>query len=219
MDFQRARSDKHIQERIKEIISAASEIYNSAGYDGLSFSAISKLTKFTRPTIYKYFSTKEEILLKILLSDAEYWVTSLKNSFKLNKIYSISEVADIWVDTISKNYRLLNLYSMLFTTIEKNVTLQALVEFKKSFMKLQGLLLDLIEQLFPKAARKDIESFLINQLALALGLYPMCELCEIQIKAIELSGIKYTPPDFKLMYKSNLYQQMYCLEQGINYPK
>ncbi len=219
MSFQRARSNEHIQERIKEIVSVASEIYNSAGYEGLSFNAISKLTNFTRPTIYKYFNTKEEILLKILLSDAEAWVTSLINSFKLNRIYSIEEVADIWANTISENYRLLNLYSMLFTTIEKNVSLEALVEFKKSFIKLQWSIVKLVSQLFPKASMTDIESFINNHLALALGLYPMCELCEIQIKAIELSEIQYTPPDFKSTYKSNLYQQMYCLERGINYPK
>jgi AcrR family transcriptional regulator len=175
--------------------------------------------KITRPTIYKYFNTKEEILLKILLSDAESWVTSLVNSFKLNKIYSIEEVADIWVDTISENYRLLNLYSMLFTTIEKNVSLEALVEFKKGFLKLQESIVTLVSQLFPKASVEVIQSFLVNQLALALGLYPMCQLCELQIRAIELSEIQYTPPDFKLTYKSNLYQQMYCLERGINYPK
>ncbi len=219
MGFQRARTDKHIQERIKEIISAASEIYNSSGYEGLSFSAISKLTKFTRPTIYKYFNTKEEILLKILISDAESWVASLTNSFKLNKIYSIGEIADIWVDTISKNHRLLNLYSMLFTAIEKNVSLEALVEFKKAFINLQESIVKLVSQLFPKAEMDDIESFIANHLALALGLYPMCELCEIQIQAIELSGVHYTPPNFKTVFKSNLYQQMYCLQQGIHYQK
>lgn len=219
MGFQRARSNQHIQERIQEIISAASKIFDSIGYEGLSFSAISELTKFTRPTIYKYFNTKEEILLKILLSDAESWVSSLANSFKLNKIYSIGEVADIWVNSISENYRLLSLYSMLFTLIEKNVSLEALVEFKKGFLKLQEALQELVGQLFPKADKADIQSFLVNQLALALGLYPMCQLCELQIRAIEVSGINYQAPDFRDTYKSNIYQLMYCLEQGIQYTK
>ena len=215
MTFKRARSDQHVQERLEEIISAASKIYDSVGYDGLSFSEISKLTKFTRPTIYKYFNTKEEILLKILLSDMESWVTTLLNSFQLNKIYSIDEIAEIWVNAIIQNERLLNLYSILFTSIEKNVSLESLVEFKKGMLKLQAPLIELLKQLFPKTKNQDISAFIINQLAFSLGLYPMSQLCELQMQAIELSGTNYVPPDFKTTYKAIAYQQMYCLEQGI----
>lgn len=216
MSFQRARSNEHIQERIREIILAASKIYDSIGYEGLSFSAISELTKFTRPTIYKYFNTKEEILLMILLADMEAWMSSLLNAFKINKIYSLEEIADIWINTMTQNYRLLNLYSILFTLIEKNVSVEALAEFKKEVLRLQAAMVALLEQLFPKASQEDLSNFVIQQLGLALGLYPMCQLCDVQIKAIEMSGIHYVAPDFKTAYKSGLYQLMYCLNQGIH---
>ncbi|MDP4093464.1 MAG: TetR family transcriptional regulator [Bacillota bacterium] len=218
MSFKRARSDQHVQERIQEIISAAAEIYDSVGYEGLSFSSISELTKFTRPTIYKYFNTKEEILLKILLSDMQEWILSLVNSFKINKLYSINEITDIWVNAISGNFRLLKLFSMLFTSIETNASLEVLVEFKKGFFKLQEQAMELMAQLFPNAEKSDIYRFLVNQLALALGLYPMCHLTDIQRKAYEISGITNMTPDFKDIYRANIYQLLYCLEQGIHIP-
>ncbi|MEL7654388.1 MAG: TetR family transcriptional regulator [Bacillota bacterium] len=218
MTFKRARSDQHVQERLNEIISAASAIYDSVGYEGLSFSEISKLTRFTRPTIYKYFKTKEEILLKILLTDMESWVSSLMNSFQLNKIYSVDEIASIWANVITKNDRILNLYAILFTLIEKNVSLESLVEFKKGMLSLQIPVTELLKQLFPKADNQDISDFIINQLALAQGLYPMSQLSELQMKAIELSGRTYTPPNFETSYKANVYQLMHCLEKGIRYP-
>jgi AcrR family transcriptional regulator len=217
MAFKRARSNEHIQERIQEIISAASQIYDSVGYEGLNFSAIAELTKFTRPTIYKYFNTKEEILLKMFLDDLEKWIFSLINSFKINRIYSIKEISDILVDTICENYRLLNLYSMLFTSIEKNVSFEALVEFKKVFFKLQEQAIDLMEQLFPKVDRTGILKFLINLMALGLGLYPMGRLTELQMKAIEASGVNIQAPDFKTTYRESLYQLIYCLEHDISY--
>lgn len=217
MTFKRARSDEHIQERMNEIISAASKIYDSIGYEGLSFSEISKHTKFTRPTIYKYFKTKEEILLKLFQSDMEAWKISLINSFQLNKIYSIEEIAEIWVNIIIQNDRMLKLYSILFTSIEKNVSLAVLIEFKKDLLKLQVPITGLMKQLFPKANNKDITDFLINQLAFARGLFPMSHLCELQIKAAELAGSNDTP-EFKASYKSVIYQLMYCLEHGIQYP-
>jgi AcrR family transcriptional regulator len=213
MCFQRARSDEHVQQRIEEIISATLKIYDSIGYEGLSFSAISELTKFTRPTIYKYFKTKEEILLKILASDVETWIATLVNSFKLNKLYSLDEIAEIWVDAITQNYRLLNLYSILFTSIEKNVSLEALAEFKRDSLKFQTPMLDLLKQLFPKAAIEDISNFIINQLALAHGLYPMSQLSELQLEALKLSKADFAAIDFKRTYKASIYQLMYCLEK------
>lgn len=215
MSFKRARTDRHIQDRIEEIISAASKIYDSAGYEGLSFSAISQLTKFTRPTIYKYFNTKDEILLKILLSDMQAWITSLVNSFKINRVYSIEEITDIWVGAISDRYRLLELFPMLFTSLEKNSSLEALVEFKKGFFNLQDQLMELVGQLFPNAETNDIYRFLASQLALALGMYPMSQLTELQLKAIELSGNRGYTLDFREYYKSNVYQLLYCLENDI----
>jgi AcrR family transcriptional regulator len=217
MGFQRARTNEHVQERIREIISAASKIYDTAGYEGLSFSAISELTKFTRPAIYKYFNTKDEILLKILIQDLEEWKDQLVNSFVINKIYTINEIADIWVTTISMNNRLLKLYSILFTTIEKNVSLEALADFKKELFRLQVPMVELLSQLFPNTNEDEISCFIINQLAMAQGLYPMSEYCEIQLKALEKSGYKFEIPDFKASYKTIIYQLMYCLEKGIQY--
>lgn len=216
MSFKRARSEQQIQERIQDIINAASEIYNEMGYDGLNFKAISEYTQFTRPNIYKYFKTKDEILLEILKVDAVSWISTLKNSFKINKIYSIEEIAEIWAESLIKHSRLLQLYAVLFTTIEKNVSVEALSKFKQETIPpYQTQLVDLVEQLFPNAPQTSVYAFIIAQMTLAFGLYPMCQLNELQLKAIEMSGIDYMVPDFKRSYKLYVYQLMYCLENGV----
>ena len=69
MTFQRARSQEQIEERKHEIILAASHVYKELGYEGLSFTNIAAHTNFTRPSIYNYFETKEEILILILIND------------------------------------------------------------------------------------------------------------------------------------------------------
>lgn len=216
MTFKRARSEPQIQERIQDIINAASEIYNDLGYEGLNFSAISEYTKFTRPNIYKYFKTKDEILLEILKEDMASWITCLSNSFKLNKLYSLEEISEIWVNNLSEHSRLLELYSFLFTTIEKNVSVEALAKFKQDTIPTyQVQLLTLVEQLFPTATQASLYDFIVAQMTLAFGLYPMCQLNDLQLQAIELSGINYVAPDFKKSYKLYVYQLMYCLENRI----
>lgn len=215
MSFQRARSEDQIQDRIREIIDAASSIYNSSGYEGLNFSAISEYTKFTRPNIYKYFKTKDEILLIILKEDFKSFLISLIKSFKLNKLYSLYEISEIWTDTLIKHSRLLELYAILFTTIEKNVSVESLAEFKKELIKMQLQLIDFVSQLFPNASYDSINEFIYYQLILACGLYPMSNLSDLQLEAIRLSDSGFIPPDFKKTFMACLYQQMYCLKHSI----
>lgn len=215
MSFQRARSEDQIQDRIQEIIDAASSIYDSSGYEGLNFSAISEYTKFTRPNIYKYFKTKDEILLIILKEDLKSFLMSLIKSFKINKLYSLYEISEIWTDTLIKHSRLLKLYAILFTTIEKNVSVESLAEFKKELIKMQLQLIDFVSQLFPNASYDSINEFTYYQLILACGLYTMSNLSDLQLEAIRLSNSGFIPPDFKKTFMARLYQQMYCLKHSI----
>ncbi|AIQ52929.1 TetR/AcrR family transcriptional regulator [Paenibacillus sp. FSL R7-0331] len=215
MKFQRARSEEQKQDRIQEILNASSIIYDTAGYEGLNFTAISEYTKFTRPNLYKYFKTKEEIILLILNQDLKSWIAKLSKSFVINKLYSIQEIGEIWTETLMEYERLIELHAILYTTIEKNVTVEALAEFEKASIENNEMISSLVRQLFPKADMENIANFIYAAFTLAFGLYPMCKLSDLQIEAIKLSGSIYTPPDFKKTYLASLYQLMYCLEHSI----
>lgn len=215
MSFQRARSKDQIQNRIREIIDATSAIYNSVGYEGLNFSIISEYTQFTRPNIYKYFTTKDEILLMILKEDFKSFIMAFINSFQINKLYSLYEIAEIWTNELLEHKRLLELYGILFTSIEKNVSLEYLTDFKRSQVAIYQNLVKFMHQLFPEAGEDNIDIFISSVLTLACGLYSMSNLSDIQLEANRLSGSGYTPPDFKKTYMACFYQQMYCLKNCI----
>lgn len=214
MTFQRARTEDQINNRIIEIVKAASDILDSVGYDDLTFTKISELTKFTRPNIYKYFKTKDEILLIIIENEFKLFVDSLISSFKLNRIYSIKESAEILTDRLIDHKRLIELYSVL-SLIEKNVSLESLASFKSKLHKEQTRLLQLLAQLFPKASEESINELFYFQLTLAFGFYPSTKLECIQKEALELAGITYNPPNFRESYMKAIYQLMYCLENEI----
>lgn len=215
MGFQRARSQDQIQNRIQEIVQVASDLYDASGYEGLNFSKISEHTDFTRPNIYKYFKTKDEILLVILKDDFKAFTEALIESFKERRDYSLNEVSEIWTNRLLEHKRLLDIYGLLFAVIEKNVSLEALTAYKREMLVLQTPLVNLVSQLFPRATIDSIKEFINIQIILALGLYPMCTLSEIQINAVKQSGIEYTPPEFKSVYSSSIYKMLYCLEHSI----
>lgn len=216
MDFKRARSGDQIQTRIDEIVSAASDIYNAEGYEGLTFSKISEHTKFTRPNIYKYFANKDEILLLIMSKDYRLFVADLLNSFKFNKVYTLHEIAEIWTDAIEKHQRLLELNALLTISIERNVSLEALVEFKRERRETQLPLVNLVSQLFPNKSNENIVDFIRSQFVFAFGLHSITKRSSLSQEANELAGIGNKIPKFRQTYMEYVYKIIYCLENEIN---
>ena len=53
--FRRAHGAKQKQERIRQIVDAAAEIYDKDGYDAVTFSSVGRKVNFNRANIYHYF--------------------------------------------------------------------------------------------------------------------------------------------------------------------
>jgi AcrR family transcriptional regulator len=214
MNFQRARSDGQRQSRIDSIVNAAAEIFDQTGYEGMNFSAIAEKTALTRPAVYKYFSSKEDILLKLMSSDFQQWVLSLVKSFKLNKTYTIKEIAEIWAKSIVSRKRMLNLFVMFNTVLENKVSLDALTAFKIASVNSLCAVQDLVSQLFPDATETQVINFVTVQMALALGLYPMTHISRTHKEAIFRAKTINSPPAFAPTYEEILFQLMYFMEKA-----
>ena len=95
MDFQRARSEEQKQTRYDDIVRIASEIFDKEGFDNLNLTAIADQAGLTRPAIYRYFPSKEAILLRVMIEDLDDWSKSLTASFSPDRNYEVAEIADI----------------------------------------------------------------------------------------------------------------------------
>lgn len=77
----RARSEDEFNQRYKDILVAASELFMKNNYDDLSLASIAKALSLSRPALYSYFHSKEALFLE--LSKQEYLTVSdeLKKNF------------------------------------------------------------------------------------------------------------------------------------------
>lgn len=64
----------------------------------------------------------------------QIFIDSLIGSFKLNRIYSLKEITGIWTEKLIIDHRLFDLYAIIFTLVEKNVSVEALATFKKEVL-------------------------------------------------------------------------------------
>ena len=84
--------------------------------------------------MYKYISSKEEIYLLVALDELQGWVADLKQTFDQDLSGDIDSFSQQWAEAADRHPRFLKWISMLFTIIERNVTLEKLVDFKKQYI-------------------------------------------------------------------------------------
>ncbi len=197
MEFQRARSDEQKEIRIKQISEATLELYNSVKYEDITLAGIAKNLSFTRANLYKYISSKEEIFLYIILEELKKWKEDLKSIFK-GMVNPEKEIfVELWAASVYRNKMMIQTMSLLYTLLEKNVTVEKLADFKKKlFTETSGVVV-LLTEIFPRFTMETAFKFLKMQLFYAMGLYPTTVECEIQKKALEIAGFHpFDTPDF-----------------------
>ncbi|MDK2867455.1 MAG: hypothetical protein PWP51_2344 [Clostridiales bacterium] len=212
MGFQRARTETQIQKRTEEITAAAAKLFDEGGHEAVSFTAISELTKFTRPTIYKYFDTKEAILLAILADEFREWAEDLLQQFKLDQHYTALEISIIWSETLAKHQRLNSLQSVLYTVLERNVSLDVMVNFKKQLFTNVMPAYRLLSALFPNVSEYDLQHFMMQQYAITIGTYSMSQLTPLQEAAMKQLYPDYQGLDFAAEYQQIIYPLLLALE-------
>jgi AcrR family transcriptional regulator len=59
------RKQREIENRIKDIVCVAEELFAKYGFDNVTMDQVSKVAEFSKPTLYKYFKSKNELALLV----------------------------------------------------------------------------------------------------------------------------------------------------------
>jgi len=210
MDWVRARSDEQIEQRIKEIVNATARLYENHRFEEITFAMIAKEADFTRSNLYRYFETKEDIFLELIKHDIEDWRQDvLENFTPENK--SLRELAEAWVDLALKYKRMLKLFTILFTLLERNASLEALTVFKSKINEEIGRVAQFLSTALPFPFVEAAAEYISAQSSLAIGSYPMMDLTPKQIEAMQSIGMD-TSPEY---YRNRLVRATELLLQGL----
>ncbi len=211
MKWQRARSEEQKEHRISEIVDATARLYEKHRFEEISFTLIAKEAGFTRSNLYKYFSSKEEIFLAFLIQDTRLWRAELLKTYCGSKIDSVEKFAQVWIKILVKHKRFSDLLSLLPTFLEKNVTEQSLVDFKRNVSSELIVLSELMCEIFPALSPEKAGEFFELQLASIIGLYQITNLSDVQQKVMEYPEFRHMKIDFN----SYLQKSVECLLHGL----
>ena len=182
---------KSADERKNEIINACEELYKTKSFKEITLKDISEKTSFSRPSIYNYFQTKEEIFLSLLKREYEKWIKDLEDIYIENDKLKKEEFAKQIAKTIEKREQLLKLLSMNLYDMEENSRIEQLVDFKKSYGESLKSIKKCLDKFFEKMKEEEKEKFIFSFFPLMYGIYPYTRATDKQKEAMKNAEVPF----------------------------
>ena len=195
-------SPELIEKRKNEILDACEKIYRTQGFYGVTIKEISTEISLTRPAIYNYFETKEEILLGLLTREYGEWCVGLEELIVSAKTLNRTELSAQMAHTLEDKETLLRILNMNLFEIEQNSRVERLAEFKKLFQRSVKAMSEILKAYKPDVTDLECEEFYEIFSAFLFGVYPFTKHTEKQIEAMELANVKLNEPSiYEMVYR------------------
>ena len=193
---------EQIAQKREEIINACEQLYRTMSFREITLKEIGKITSFSRPTIYNYFETKEEIFLALFKREYDRWNEQLTEIHDQNDRLTKAQLADKIAQSLADRPQLLKLLAMNNYDMEANSREELLISFKQSYGKSLQLMSMLLTKFCPEMSVNDIQNFIYIFFPFMFGIYPYTSVTEKQQAAMKEAGIDY------------VYQTVYELTHG-----
>lgn len=187
----RKATPEQIARKREEIINACEQLYRTMSFREITLKDIGNYTSFSRPTIYNYFETKEEIFLALFQREYDRWNEELNDILNCNEELSKNELADRIANSLACREQLLKLLSMNNYDMEANSRQELLTAFKQSYGGSMHLMHMLLKKFCPDMSVTDIQTFIYTFFPFMFGIYPYTAVTEKQRAAMKEAGIDY----------------------------
>ena len=177
--------------RREEIVNACEKLYRTMSFKDITLKEIGSVTSFSRPTIYNYFHTKEEIFLALYEREYDRWNADLENILNSGQQSSIEQLADLIAGSLEKRSQLLKLLSMNNYDMEENSREELLASFKTAYGKSLGLFREILGKYCPDMSEAEAEQIVYVFFPFMFGIYPYAEVTARQRKAMAEAKVDY----------------------------
>ena len=192
-------SEEHRQERCQEILNACESLYRTQGFSGVTIKAIGERTSFTRPAIYTYFETKDEILLALFCREYDIWCERLEIIAQQAASFSAEALAEAIAHSLADRDVLLRIQCMNLFEIENNSRVERLADFKRRFQRMSQALRTILQAYRPTVTEEVCLSFCRTFSSFLFGVYPFSFHTETQRQAMALAGVHFPEADIQTM--------------------
>ncbi len=177
--------------RREEIVNACEKLYQTMSFKAITMKEIGNAVPFSRPTIYNYFQTKEEIFLALYTREYDRWNEDLTSILNERDFLSSAQLADAIAASLANRKQLLKLLSMNNYDMEANSRLELLTTFKTAYGKSMRLVRKLLEKYRPQSDAADVQNIIYVFFPFMFGVYPYAAVTEKQRAAMKEARVDY----------------------------
>ena len=177
--------------RKEEIISACEKLYQTMSFKDITLKEIGSETSFSRPTIYNYFQTKEEIFLALYKREYDRWNIELTDILENNDSLTKEQIAEKIASSIANRQQLLKLVSMNNYDMEANSRSELLTSFKVAYGESMKNVCRILTKFCPEKSVQEIQDFIYVFFPFMFGIYPYTAVTDKQRDAMKQANVDY----------------------------
>ena len=177
--------------RKEEIISACEKLYQTMSFKDITLKEIGNETSFSRPTIYNYFQTKEEIFLALYEREYDRWNEELTDILQDNETLTKEQIAEKIAASIANREQLLKLLSMNNYDMEANSRPELLTSFKVSYGRSMKNVCSILTKFCPEKSAQEIQDIIYVFFPFMFGIYPYTSVTDKQRDAMKQANVDY----------------------------
>lgn len=170
--FQRARKPEEIIQRRETLLAAAAELFDGEGPQGAGLTAIAARAGFTKSNVYRYFESREDVLLQLFLREMAQMVEALETGLARIGEGDIDAIAELVAAQFAGRSRLGHLTSIVSTTLEANVSEDRIVATKREMGGLSGRIAAALSARLPGTTLDDCVWVVTMLGGLVAGIWP-----------------------------------------------
>jgi AcrR family transcriptional regulator len=193
----RARTDEDRQERRNAFLEAAQSLWAERNFTTFTMHEVAELGGFSKPTLYLYFPTKEELLLSLLTELLRKWFLELRIELQSTEKWTSDEIADCFARLMVNHPSMVRLLSLVNTVLEQNVSPNSIHAFKSQLLVELEQTGRVLEAVIPAFESGDGVALLVQVNALVIGFSLMTSPPPL-VQSILENNPSYAPLQFEL---------------------
>jgi len=177
--------------RKEEIINACEKLYQTMSFKDITLKEIGNETSFSRPTIYNYYQTKEEIFLALFEREYVRWNEELQTILRDNRKLTKAELAEKLAASLANRQQLLKLLAMNNYDMEANSRPELLNSFKVAYGESIKNVCSILTKFCAKKSEQEIQNIIYIFFPFMFGIYPYTAVTDKQKKAMKDAKVDF----------------------------
>jgi AcrR family transcriptional regulator len=197
--FQRARRPEQRELRRQEILDAAETLLTEMPVEEISLRELGRRLGVSKTHVVRYFESREGVFLELLNRLRLSWLDNLANEWPASPCEPDC-VMQAWADSLAARPTLCQLWSLLPSVLERNVSASTVRSYKLSDLEHRTILARLVKDRIPGLSEDSALTLTRYAVVSLVGLWPFTAPTQAVVEATSDPRLASSRIDFATMY-------------------